>query len=118
VNDIAMNDVSSVGDNIYNKLDNIDEMFINGKINNSSQNTPNNNISSKPFNSSDPDSDGLNNDIENFAGTDPYLEDTDEDGLSDYQEMMIYNTNPLEKDTDLDGVEDGEELKLGTDPKK
>ena len=42
--------------------------------------------------------------------------DTDEDGVSDYDESSIYNTNPLSKDSDGDGYEDGIEIAQGTDP--
>ena len=42
--------------------------------------------------------------------------DTDEDGLSDLQELEI-DTDPLSADSDQDGYEDGEELiNYGTDP--
>lgn len=42
--------------------------------------------------------------------------DTDGDGLSDRDEVEIYQTNPLEKDTDRDGVSDGDEVKRGDNP--
>jgi len=112
-NGISMNEISSINNNP--RLDSVDEMFINGKV----SDLPNNNsvkTINKTINVLDLDGDGLNNDIEKFAGTDPYIGDTDKDGLSDYQEMMIYHTDPLKKDTDGDGVEDGEELKQGTNP--
>jgi uncharacterized repeat protein (TIGR01451 family) len=41
--------------------------------------------------------------------------DTDEDGLSDLDEITA-GTNPLDPDTDDDGVLDGEEVRIGTDP--
>jgi hypothetical protein len=44
--------------------------------------------------------------------------DTDSDGISDYDETMIYHTNPKKADTDSDGVEDGKEVLMGTDPLK
>jgi len=42
--------------------------------------------------------------------------DTDGDGLSDKDEMLIYGTDHLKADTDGDGLSDSEELALGTDP--
>lgn len=43
--------------------------------------------------------------------------DTDEDGLSDYDELNMYNTSPYLEDTDLDGVSDYDEAILGEDGK-
>jgi hypothetical protein len=42
--------------------------------------------------------------------------DTDGDGLTDRDEVEIYESNPLLKDTDHDGVSDGEEVKNGDSP--
>jgi len=42
--------------------------------------------------------------------------DTDSDGLSDYDELNIYNTSPYLEDSDSDELKDGEEVKNGTDP--
>jgi eukaryotic-like serine/threonine-protein kinase len=65
----------------------------------------------------DPDGDGLDNRRELELDTDPYQADTDGDGLTDGQEVRIYNTNPLNPDTDNDGLLDGDEINLyGTDP--
>lgn len=65
----------------------------------------------------DIDGDGLSNDEEAVLGTDPYLADTDGDGLSDYDEVYVYFTDPLLADTDGDGLSDGEEVNIyGTDP--
>ena len=64
----------------------------------------------------DPDKDGLVNSEENHYNTDPLAEDTDEDQLSDFEEITIYNTNPLKKDTDGDEVSDAKEIELHTDP--
>jgi DNA-binding beta-propeller fold protein YncE len=50
------------------------------------------------------------------TGTDPLLQDTDSDGLSDGDEVNIYGTNPLLADTDGDGYDDGVEVAAGTDP--
>lgn len=42
--------------------------------------------------------------------------DTDGDGLTDRDEINVYNTHPALFDTDGDGLGDGTEIKLGTDP--
>lgn len=58
--------------------------------------------------SADSDSDGLTNEEEYQAGTDPVnFTDTDGDGLSDYDEINTHFTNPLLADTDGDGADDG-----------
>lgn len=65
----------------------------------------------------DIDGDGLVNADESVYGTDIYSADTDGDGLSDYDEIMVHGTDPLRADTDGDGVSDGDEvLVFGTDP--
>lgn len=64
----------------------------------------------------DRDSDGLSDQEEKQAGTNPNVVDTDGDGLSDYEEVKIYQTNPLKKDSDGDGQTDGAEVKAGTNP--
>lgn len=42
--------------------------------------------------------------------------DTDNDALSDYDELHIYITSPYISDTDSDGVLDGAEVQAGEDP--
>ncbi len=45
------------------------------------------------------------------------LADSDGDGLTDIEEIMIYHTDPNNPDTDGDGLTDGEEVRIyGTDP--
>ena len=44
------------------------------------------------------------------------ISDTDEDGLSDYQELYQYNTSMFLKDTDSDGIPDNVEVQSGDDP--
>ncbi|MCB2183102.1 MAG: VCBS repeat-containing protein [Desulfobulbaceae bacterium] len=55
----------------------------------------------------DVDGDGLN------IFNDP---DTDNDGLSDYAEVMTINTNPRKDDTDDDGISDFDEINQDGDP--
>jgi len=94
----------------------------------------------------DPDGDGVNNEAEETAGTDPNERDSDDDGLDDDVELAgptdpldpdsdddslldgaetgtgVFvsgentGTDPMLTDSDDDGVEDGEEIALGFDP--
>lgn len=58
---------------------------------------------------SDPDGDGLSTYVEGIYGTDPTKPDTDDDGLSDYTEIVVLGTNPMLPDTDENGILDGDE---------
>ncbi len=68
----------------------------------------------------DPDDDNdllSDTDETTLHSTDPFDGDTDNDGLSDYQEVngtlpLSTPTNPLLADSDLDGVQDGTEIGL------
>ncbi|MFA4818310.1 MAG: thrombospondin type 3 repeat-containing protein [Patescibacteria group bacterium] len=42
--------------------------------------------------------------------------DNDTDGLSDYDEIYLYQTSPYLKDSDSDGISDKTEVERGTDP--
>ena len=44
------------------------------------------------------------------------LGDTDDDGLTDWEEVKRHHTDPREADTDGDGLLDGYEVQNGTDP--
>jgi outer membrane protein OmpA-like peptidoglycan-associated protein len=67
----------------------------------------------------DDDKDGLTNGQERRYGTNPQNPDTDNDGLTDGDEVRKYKTNPLRADTDGDGLTDGDEvLKYHTDPNR
>ncbi len=56
------------------------------------------------------DQDKLINSLEVSSKSSPYLSDTDEDGLSDYDEINTYNTLPNLVDTDRDGLSDYDEI--------
>ncbi len=66
----------------------------------------------------DSDGDGLTNLEEITTGTDPNNVDTDNDGLSDGDEVKNRGTDPLKPDTDGDALADGEEvIRWMTDPR-
>jgi len=52
----------------------------------------------------------------NHTGSNPFDPDSDDDGLDDGEEVLIYGTDPNVSDTDGDGFSDGEEVAVGTDP--
>ena len=65
----------------------------------------------------DSDKDGLDDKREQQLGTNPNKADSDDDGLTDYEEVVVYKTNPMDPDTDHDGLSDYDEVKLWhTDP--
>ncbi len=64
----------------------------------------------------DEDDDGLARVAEAAMGTDPTVPDTDGDGLTDGDELLVYRTNPLVMDSDGDGRADRDEVLQGTDP--
>jgi len=67
----------------------------------------------------DSDNDGISDDDEvKIYHTDPKRPDTDDDGLTDYYEFFISYTDPLETDSDHDGLNDGAEIARGTNPLK
>jgi hypothetical protein len=43
-------------------------------------------------------------------------QDTDKDGLNDFDELYAYGTSPYLEDTDSDGLTDKEEIQRGKDP--
>lgn len=81
---------------------------------NFSQGTPCPQLTDPAFPSEDPDHDGLTNLQEFQLGTDPNNPDTDGDGLTDGQEVLVYHTNPLLFSTDGTGIPDGIEVQTGT----
>lgn len=56
----------------------------------------------------DSDEDGLPDFVEEQIGTDINNEDTDGDGLTDYQEYHIFGTDPLVYDSVTEGVSDAD----------
>jgi hypothetical protein len=67
----------------------------------------------------DPDQDGLTNQEELAALTDPSKPDTDGDGVNDGAEVHQYHSDPISTDTDGDFLNDGFEVTvLHTDPTK
>ena len=67
----------------------------------------------------DSDNDGLTDAQELLQNTDPEERDSDSDGLWDGEEIHSYRTDPLSKDTDNDGLDDlNEVMYLHIDPSK
>ena len=64
----------------------------------------------------DSDSDGLSDYEELLVGTNPNIADTDGDGLSDFAEVRTHKSNPLTTDTDGDGYSDGIEVARDGNP--
>ena len=78
--------------------------------------SPSSNATPPPSAEQDTDQDGISDQNEVLVtGTDPENEDSDNDGLSDGVEVTN-RMNPLDPDMDKDGVSDGEEVAAGTDP--
>jgi len=64
----------------------------------------------------DNDKDGLDDIREQELGTSITSADTDNDGLSDREEVVTWKTNPLNPDTDGDSYPDGTEVKNNYNP--
>ncbi len=64
----------------------------------------------------DQDMDGIPDVEEAKYQTSVTSSDTDEDGLTDYQEVSSLKTDPLKLDTDGDGKADGYEVRYGLNP--
>ena len=83
------------------------------------QNACINRVNHPEFSSYDFDLDGINDEKELWFSTNPGKNDTDEDGLSDYEEILEYHLNPTQKDTDEDGLSDYDEVnRYKTHPNK
>ncbi|MBR5430518.1 MAG: S-layer homology domain-containing protein [Firmicutes bacterium] len=57
----------------------------------------------------DTDNDGVPAYMEEYFGTSNELNDTDGDGVTDFDELFRIRTDPLSTDSDVDGVSDGDE---------
>ena len=55
--------------------------------------------------------------LETGEFSNPLKRDTDEDGISDRDEVVQFNTFPSISDSDSDGLSDGEEILLGYNPR-
>ncbi|MBK5115160.1 MAG: hypothetical protein JJE41_16150, partial [Candidatus Heimdallarchaeota archaeon] len=64
----------------------------------------------------DPDIDGLTNYYEQVEGTDPFDDDTDNDWLTDGDEVNTHLTDPIDGDSDDDTLPDGWEVASGYSP--
>ena len=64
----------------------------------------------------DPDGDGLSNLGEYQHGSNPWVQDTDGDGLDDGEKVNTYGTDPCDPDSDGDGMPDGWEAQYGLNP--
>lgn len=64
----------------------------------------------------DGDKDGLDDIRERELGTNENRADTDGDGLSDGDEVLVFKTDPLNPDTDGDTYPDGKEISFGYNP--
>lgn len=64
----------------------------------------------------DSDGDKLTNKEELSYKTNPLLNDSDFDGINDYDEVKKYMTDPNNDDSDNDNIIDGDEIKLGLKP--
>jgi hypothetical protein len=60
----------------------------------------------------DRDQDGIDAETEKSYGTSDLNGDSDQDRVSDYEEIHFWFTDPTRKDTDGDGVHDGDEILL------
>lgn len=63
-----------------------------------------------PASAADIDNDGLSQSTEQHIGTDTEKKDSDGDGISDTDEIVLFRTNPTTIDSDADGLTDYKEI--------
>ena len=73
-------------------------------------------VTSDPF-VADTDGDGLGDRVEKRQGSDPRDPDTDDDRVADLDEFSVHFTSSVHQDTDGDGLSDSVEISLGYSPK-
>jgi len=66
--------------------------------------------------SEDRDRDGVSTEIEEFYSTSDNRSDTDNDGVSDYEEIYAWFSDPVHKDSNSNGVSDAAEVRRGLSP--
>lgn len=52
----------------------------------------------------------------NVSAIESWTEDSDDDGLSNHDEVFLHGTNPFLADTDADGIVDGNEIRSSSNP--
>jgi hypothetical protein len=68
------------------------------------------------YDSSDQESD-FSDEVSHYVPVpEPVVVDTDGDGITDDDEIEIYDTDPANPDSDEDGITDGQEISNGSDP--
>ena len=65
----------------------------------------------------DHDQDGISDAQEELLSTNRFNEDSDSDGISDYDEQYVWRTNPRLNDTDFDEMSDAYEIANGLNPR-
>lgn len=74
-------------------------------------------VCEQPFQMADSDDDGLTDwDEAHVYGTGASSQDSDDDGLLDGDEVHVHGTDPARPDTDDDGMPDGWEVQYGLNP--
>ncbi len=64
----------------------------------------------------DKDGDGVDKETEQLYGTSESKRDSDNDAVSDYEEIYYWLSDPMNPDTDGDGYQDGQEIAGGFSP--
>lgn len=108
---------NDVANNNEIKDENIDTIVDNVISNNINSTTEENDSAIDLLKNLDSDNDGMSDYDEKYIYlTDSNNPDTDGDGLSDYEEAFVFGTYPLNPDSDGDGYLDGQEITAGYNP--